>query len=236
MTISQMSLKINVGWKQITKWVVIGIIGIVLLVFFIRVAIYEADYYSRMEGSERDVTTSSVISVADDVEEVEPTEQEVQEYTVAADRPRYLSIPKLGKYDVRVLPVTADSVGVLGTPRNIFDVGWYIESGKPGSGKTLVIDGHNGGPRVKGVFKNLPDLAVGDVIIIERGDGVKFTYSVVENQEVLLEEANRYMADKAMRSPTKGKESVTLITCSGEWSEQRGTYLSRQFVRAVLVG
>ena len=33
----------------------------------------------------------------------------------------------------------------------------------------------------------------------------------------------------------KGKESVTLITCTGEWSDQQQTYLSRQFTRAVLV-
>ena len=230
-----MSLKINVGWKQIVKWVVLGIAGVLLLVFFIRVAIFEADYYARMEGSERDVAVSSVIAVPEELEEVEPTETEVYQYTVALDRPRYFSIPILRIYNARVLPVTPDGNNVLGTPRNVYDVGWYVESGRPGTGKTAIIDGHNGGPRVQGVFKRLPELIEGDEIIIERGDGVKFTYEVVENTEVLLENANEYMSGKANRSPQKGKESVTLITCSGEWSQARGTFLSRQFVRAVLV-
>ena len=127
-----------------------------------------------------------------------------------------------------------DSNGALATPRNVFDVGWYESSGRPGMGGTLVIDGHNGGPHVYGVFKRLPDLQKGDIIRIERGDGVVFNYSVVENTEVLLSESDKYMST-AMKSPERGRESVTLISCTGEWSQQQNTYLSRQFVRAVQV-
>ena len=49
-----------------------------------------------------------------------------------------------------------------------------------------------------------------------------------------LSEANDYMAT-AIKTPLSGKESVTLISCSGEWSQAQRTYLSRQFVRAILV-
>ena len=124
--------------------------------------------------------------------------------------------------------------GELDTPRNIFDVGWYESSGKPGQGGTMMIDGHNGGPHVHGVFKDLPSLVVGDIIKVERGDGVVFNYKVVENKAVPLAESNEYMPE-AGKSPEKGKESVTLITCTGDWSDQQQTYLSRQFTRAVLI-
>ena len=124
--------------------------------------------------------------------------------------------------------------GELATPQNIFDVGWYEGSGKPGQGGTLIIDGHNGGPHVQGVFKNLPSLATGDVIQVERGDGVVYKYKVVENKTVPLDESNKYMTTAA-KSPEQGKESVTLISCTGEWSQAQKTYLSRQFVRAVIV-
>jgi LPXTG-site transpeptidase (sortase) family protein len=87
---------------------------------------------------------------------------------------------------------------------------------------------------VHGVFKNLPDLVAGDIIKIERGDGAIFNYKVVENKTVPLSESDAYMT-AAARSPEPGKESVTLITCTGEWSQQQGTYLSRQFTRAILV-
>ena len=224
-----MSLRITNG-RAIIKWGLIAIITILLAAFLVRVATFEKQYYSEKEGSERAVA----IDMGDELVEVEPTEQEVVEYTVAADRPRYLSIDRLGISKARVLPMGINADGELSTPNNIFDVGWYYSSGKPGQGGTLLIDGHNGGPHVQGVFKDLPALGDGDIITIERGDGQIFQYSVVENKTVALSDSNDYMAT-AMMSPMRGHESVTLISCTGEWSQAQGTYLSRQFVRAILV-
>ena len=224
-----MSLKINNG-RAIVKWVIIAILAILALVFVIKTAVFEHQYYNEKEGSERAVA----MDMGDELVEVAPTEQEVVEYTVAADRPRYLSIDRLGIKNARVLPMGINEAGELSTPNNIFDVGWYYDSGKPGQGGTLLIDGHNGGPHIQGVFKDLPSLGIGDIIVVERGDGAIFRYSVVENNSVNLSESNDYMAT-AIRSPMSGKESVTLISCTGEWSQAQGTYLSRQFTRAILV-
>ena len=234
MMISKMSLKLGVSPKLIIKWVAIGLASILFLVFFIRVATFEHAYYNEMEGSERDVIETVVQEEEEPLIEEVPTEEEVIEYTVAADRPRYLSIERLGISNARIIEVGVKSTGELGTPNNIFDVGWYDASGKPGQGGTLVIDGHNGGPHVHGVFKELPNLRNGDIIVVERGDGEFFKYRVVENITVALVDSDMYMAT-ALRTPEAGKESVTLISCTGDWSQQRGTYLSRQFVRAVLV-
>ena len=231
MTILAMSLKIK-GWRKILKWLFWLIVVILLLVFIIKVVVFEHNYYKEKEGSEREVTV--IAEPEQELEEVEPTEEEVKEYTVAPDRPRYLTIEKLGINKARVLPMGVNAKGELDTPRNIFDVGWYEASGKPGMGGTAIIDGHNGGPHVLGVFKNTPSLVNGDILIVERGDGIIYKYSVVENRAVPLAEADAYMA-VAARSPEEGRESVTLISCTGEWSQQQGTYLSRQFTRAVLV-
>ena len=223
-----MSLKIGNG-RAIVKWVIISILGVLMLVFVIKTAVWEKEYYDSKEGSERTI----VMDMGDDLVEEAPTEQEVSEYTVAPDRPRYLSIDRLGIKNARILPMGINAEGELTTPNNIFDVGWYDASGKPGQGGTLLVDGHNGGPHVQGVFKALPSLGVGDIIVVERGDGRLFRYSVVENKSVPLSESNDYMAT-AMMSPMKGKESITLISCAGEWSQAQKTYLSRQFVRAIL--
>lgn len=231
MTTLVMSLKIK-GWRKITKWVVWSILGILFLVFLIRVATFEAEYYNSKEGTERAV--AEIVNDNFDLEEEEPSEQEVAEYTVAPDRPRYLTIDKLKINKARVLAMGVNAKGELDTPRNIFDVGWYEASGKPGQGGTMIIDGHNGGPHVLGVFKNTPSLVNGDIITVERGDGAVYKYKVVENKSVPLSEADAYMATAA-RSPEPGKESVTLISCTGEWSQSQGTYLSRQFTRAVIV-
>ena len=212
------------------RWSVWGLVSLVFLVFLVRVVTFESSYYNEKQGSERAITETD----DDELIEEKPTEAEVQEYTVAADRPRYLTVEKLGVKNARVLPMGVNTSGELNTPQNIFDVGWYENSGKPGQGGTMVIDGHNGGPHVHGVFKDLPSLAKGDVIKVERGDGAVFKYSVVENKTMPLTEADRYMTTAAV-SPEYGKEAVTLISCTGEWSQAQGTYLSRQFTRAVLV-
>ena len=225
-----MSLKIS-GWRKIVKIAFWVIVFILLAVFVIRVAVFEHNYYQEKEGSERAI---SVVQEEEELIEVKPTEEEVIEYVVAPDRPRYLTIDKLGIVKARIIPMGVNTNGELATPNNIFDVGWYDASGLPGMGGTMIIDGHNGGPHVHGVFKDLPNLAEGDIITVERGDGVIFKYRVVENNSILLSEADAYMSTAA-HSPEYGKESVTLISCTGEWSGLQGTYLSRQFTRAVLV-
>ncbi len=214
--------------------VIWGIIFALLAFFFIKTAIWEYNYYNEKEGSTRAVTEVTVNQSSEDLDETEVTEEERAAYYVAADRPRYLSIEKLNIKNARVLPMGLKPSGELDTPNNIFDVGWYTSSGKPGEGRTLLIDGHNGGPNIVGVFKYTPELIEGDILTVERGDGEIFRYSVVENISVPLSESDDYMKT-AMISPVQGKESVTLITCTGEWSQTQQTYLSRQFTRAVII-
>ena len=226
-----MSLKIK-GWRRIASWIFWSIVTILVLIFLVRVITFENNYYNEKEGSER--AASVMHSGNEELIEEKPSTDEVKEYTVAPDRPRYLTVEKLGIKNARILAMGVNTSGELDTPRNIFDVGWYEGSGKPGQGGTLIIDGHNGGPHVHGVFKDLPALADGDIIKVERGDGEVFKYKVVENNAISLSDSNNYMA-VASRSPEEGIESVTLISCTGEWSQAQGTYLSRQFTRAILI-
>ena len=224
-----MSLKIK-SWHRVAKWAFWSALTILFLVFTIRVATFEANYYGQKEGSER----AAAATTEEDLDEEEPTTEEIEDYTVEEKNPRYLTVEKLGINRARVIPLGVNVTGELATPNNIYDVGWYDASGKPGQGKTMIIDGHNGGPHVLGVFKNLPDLVEGDIIEVERGDGAIFHYKVADSKSISLAESDAYMAIAAS-SPDPERESLTLISCTGEWSDQRQTYLSRQFVRAVLI-
>lgn len=218
--------------RTLISKILLGIILFLLTFFFARTAIWEHNYYHEKEGLPRAVA-NLVEEVVQEVSEEEPTEQEIREHTVAPDEPRYLSIAKLGIRNARILKMGINQNGELDTPYSIFDVGWYGQSSKPGTNGVLVMDGHNGGPNVEGVFKHINQLYAGDEIVIERGDGQLFTYKVVDNQEVSLADADAYMT-KAFQSPVPGRESLTLISCIGEWSQVQQTYLSRQFTRAVL--
>ncbi|MBQ3430712.1 class F sortase [Candidatus Saccharibacteria bacterium] len=218
--------------KVLIEKIVLFVVLILLGIFFVRIAIWEHNYYTEMEGKPR-ATAETVSSDSGELDETPVTEEQIREHIVPADHPRYLSIQKLGIKNARILSEGLKSNGELDTPVGIFDVGWYSSSGTPGSGRPILLDGHNGGPNVVGVFKYLNQLYSGDTFTIERGDGEIFTYEVVENKEVPLSESDDYMGT-ALSSPLPGRESVTLISCTGEWSQTQNTYLSRQFVRAVI--
>jgi hypothetical protein len=72
------------------------------------------------------------------------------------------------------------------------------------------------------------------MLSIEMGNGEIYHYRVYENVEIPLKDANRYLPEM-MTSPVSGEESVTIISCSGEYSLTQKTYLSRQFVRATRI-
>ncbi len=220
-------------------YIVLGILLLLLAGFIARVAIWEHNYILAKEGSERDTTTSintgaDVYEGGQEVDNTKPTEKEIVEYHVAADKPRYLTIRSIGIYNARVVEIGLKNNGEVGTPYNIYDVGWYVDSALPGSNGVSLIDAH-GGDLGYGIFRNLPKINIGDQIIIEMGDETtKYTYNVVDiSFQDLGDAANAYMST-ALTSPEPGKPSLTLITCTGEWWEQSQTYSQRLFVRAVL--
>ncbi len=207
-------------------------IVIILASFFLRVAIWEHGYFDRMEGSERH-TTYAYDNSGEEVEETQPTTAEITEYTVAADRPRYFSIPSLGISNARIKEVGTSSDGEIATPKNIHDVGWYTGSALPGTNSVSLMDAH-GGNMGNGIFHSLPSIQVGANITIEMGDGRLFTYKVADvATKNLGEEANNYMKT-AFTAPEHGKGALTLITCTGDWWLSSQTYSQRLFVRATL--
>ena len=227
-----MSLKISDLWRK-----VFHVFGIVLLVLVIgalaRVAVWEHFYYKSKEGSPR-ATTNTPFVEGGEVDETEVVEDDRKKHIVAPDKPRFLSIEKLGIRNARILEVSANSGEPMGVPPGIFDVGWARTSAKPGQGGTLLLDGHNGGPTKDGVFKNLPKLVAGDIITIERGDGQIFHYELYDSKILGLEDANAYMRTLG-ESPIPGRESISIISCTGGWIQAQRTYDSRIMIRAVLV-
>ena len=212
------------------------ILALVFIIVTARLYFWEDHYYKSKEGSERMLPKSNLDLEADQVsvDETPISEDKTKYYYVAYDKPRFMSIEKLGIKNARILPVGLTGKGAISTPNSIFDVGWYTGTLPPLTGKTALFVGHNGGPTASGVFKHLNSLVAGDLIQIEMGDGTKYTYQVYENITVPLTEANQKMSSLAV-SPVSGIESISLITCTGEWSDLQKTYLSRQFLRAVRI-
>lgn len=163
-------------------------------------------------------------------DETDVTPDQFARYVVAPSLPRYLTIEKLGVKS-RVLRMGLTRDGALDTPKNIYDTGWYEGSVKPGesSGATL-IDGHVYGPTKSAVFSRLDELNNGDVIDIERGDGLHVRYQVAGRD--VYEKDQTDMA-KAMRSFDPKKPGLNLITCHGKYSRSDQTYDKRLVIYAV---
>ena len=160
------------------------------------------------------------------------TEQEKQAYTVPPSHPRELIIKKLG-VDANILAVGSVE-GTLSAPGSAWDAGWYNQSALPGRGSgALLLDGHvNDALGSPGIFYNLTSLTKDDKIVIERGDGQKFTYAVTDVQDIPLEKVDM---NAVLASAEPGKEGLNLITCGGLYDFQKKTYDHRIIVFSVRV-
>ena len=175
-----------------------------------------------------------IVSADTSVDETDVTPVQVQQYTVPASNPRYISIESLNIDKTRVYPVGLTANNLIDTPKNINDAAWYEKSATPGSGGVMIINGHNGGSSHDGVFAKLGTLKTGDKLTIERGDGQKFDYRVVENQSMTIEEVNATGMAKMGQSAEEGKEALNVITCDGKWVPRLGMYDRRIMLRAVI--
>ncbi len=149
-------------------------------------------------------------------------------YRAAPDAPKKISIPDLGVH-ARVIKLGVKANNEVKTPNNIFDVGWFEGSAKPGELGAVFINGHVHGPTQPGTFYGLKKLKPGSKITIERGDGKVFTYSVVKTQSYDKDSVDM---GKAFNSIVPGKPGLNLITCDGEFSTNGG-YNKRVLVFAV---
>ena len=189
----------------------------------------------------KDISSSSSQTVpSHEVDETEVTQEKKDDYQVPNPSfPRYLSIPSLKISNARVVQIgTIKNTGQLDSPKSIYDAGWYAKSGLPGAGKgAVLIDGHNGGPTKGGIFENLGSLSKGSEIIIERGDGQRITYQVVDNREMSVEDINNESNPLGMKTMLNSmdpkKEGLNMITCVGDWDYAKNTFNKRVMLRAV---
>jgi LPXTG-site transpeptidase (sortase) family protein len=139
---------------------------------------------------------------------------------------------------------TVGADGIMPNPDGPDDVAYYNFSswpglgGAPGQGGNSVFAGHvdsgfkacdNGSvpPPCEAVFWDVSRLSVGDKIEIHL-NGQVFTYSVTSNQAV---DANSAPWDQIVAATAQ--ETITLITCGGDFNTQTHEYNHRQVVVAV---
>ncbi|MEZ4501798.1 MAG: class F sortase [Dehalococcoidia bacterium] len=156
-----------------------------------------------------------------------------------------LRIPSLG-VDAPVGARAVGEDGHMAVPAGPADTVWYDMStwpglgGTPGSGQNAIVSGHvdyadlvpyaevlyNG----VGVFVNLNQLSPGDIIEMDY-QGQTLRYAVDWRQEVEASSANW----NDIFTANTGRDSLTLITCGGEFDFTSRSYVHRTVVRAVRI-
>src|SRR3712207_281728 len=163
-------------------------------------------------------------AAAEEAAEQEATEREAAsqaallQAAVPTDTTMYLTIPRLGLYDIPVLEGTSEAVLSQG-------VGHVPGTGYPWApGSNTYIAGHRlgyPGTISDHVFWGLPSLALGDQVILEDSLGQTYTYQVSEILEVPP-------TDLSVMGAT-GSDVVSLQTCIRS-EEHTSELQSRQYL------
>jgi LPXTG-site transpeptidase (sortase) family protein len=135
----------------------------------------------------------------------------------------------IGRYGVNA-PVTRmgiDSSGQMDIPSTASLVAWYGFTAVPGQPGNAVFAAHVNWSGARGAFWDLHRLAVGDEIAVEVG-GELLRYRVSESYLVRPDEADM----RAIIGSRSGPETITLITCGGEFDSSIRAYERRVIVRA----
>ena len=126
--------------------------------------------------------------------------------------------------------------GVMLDPSGPWVVSWYEPLGKIGEGGNVVMAGHvdyyTVGPAV---FWDVRGLLPGDIIRVVGEDGANYEYAVEWTQQYnVVTDLTPQVIQTEIVGDT-GQESLTLITCGGDFDPTTATYNQRWVLRANLL-
>ena len=144
--------------------------------------------------------------------------------------PGRLQIPRI-KVDAKIQYVGLNAKGNMGVPSNYSDVAWYKYGSLPGHVGSAVIDGHvDNGLGLRGVFKDLEKLKIGDDVYVLNKEGTKVHFQVTDIGRY------NYKEVPTKRLFNRGDDAyLNLITCGGTWVKDEKTYNERIVVYTTLV-
>ena len=144
--------------------------------------------------------------------------------------PETLEIPKIG-VDAAIQRVGINTKGNMGVPSNFSDVAWYKYGSLPGHVGSAVIDGHvDNGLGLRGGFKDLEKLKIGDDVYVLNKEGTKVHFQVTDIGRY------NYKEVPTKRLFNRGDDAyLNLITCGGTWVKDEKTYNERIVVYTTLV-
>lgn len=170
--------------------------------------------------------------VAPYVEPVMPPPAPTVREEAAPETPTRIMIEKIG-VDASIESVGLTKDGMMDDPNSNELVGWYDKSARLGEDKlSVLLDGYYGIGSDAAVLRRLPELQYGDKIVLHGTNGFQAHYEVVEREQQYTEDVDM---KKALYPYSDGEQSLTIITCEGEYDPTRATYDKRTIIYAIRV-
>lgn len=145
--------------------------------------------------------------------------------TGPARYPARLLIPAVG-ISSPIIGVGVNAKGEMAVPSGSSNnVGWWKDGTIPGENGTAVLDAH-----VFAAFQALDQVKIGDNIYVERNDGSKLHFVVVDVETYALNAMT-----SRMLFGEDGTPRLNLITCAGTLTPDHSTYDHRLVVYTKLV-
>lgn len=182
-------------------------------------------YYAYTQHQATQPPSAPVVSIPKPIKD----EDKKPAFAPLSEVPARIAIKKIGvDATIEALGLTAD--GFMDAPKTNEGVGWYDKSAKAGEGKySVLLDGHYGTAAQPAVFYRLAELKNGDTIKLTGEKGTVLTYEVVEKAQQPVGEVDMKKAFK--RYPGAG-QSLTLITCEGNYDASKSAYDKRTIIYA----
>jgi len=139
-----------------------------------------------------------------------------------------ITVPRIGLEAEPLIGLGLASDGSMEVPKSADEVGWFTGGGRPGGQGPTVIAGHVDSRTGPGIFYELTSLRVGDEVSVTGRDGRTIAYRVTKFQDVPKDAFPTELVFGA-----SVEDELRLITCTGEWDQERRSHRDNRIVWAV---
>lgn len=170
------------------------------------------------------------------IDESDISKSQINSHEAKPLEPRFISAPDLDIPQTRVFALGLTDQNLLSMPRNIKDAAWYNKSTTPGKGYgTVIISTHGRGVAKDSPFSKLEESQHGDEIVIIRGDGEVYKYSISDTKTIKLEELNTVGMNLIKKPYDSDKEGLNIMIHTGKWIPKIQQFDERLIIRAVAI-
>ncbi len=202
-----------------------GMISFVAAMFFGSMYLFHREQKVKVVNS---VLGKQTVQSENGVETV-PSADDLKSYVVEPQLPRYLRISSINVWS-RIRVSEALDVNTVGPPTNVFDVGWYSLSQRPGaSNGTSVLIARAAGPTSHGVFWDLNKMTVGQIFDLEKGSGEIIHYKVKKSGKITAADLD---GKKLLADQSQFVHQIKLVTANDTFDRATGAYADPYLVVA----